>query len=265
MSPLSNDVTDTPLDVPIDRRTLARRAAALGLAASAGPVLSPGRAARAQEATPASGTAVPSPRLLSPDDCALALVDFQPGVALLVKSIDSQQLINNVAGIAEAAKVFGVPTVLSTVGAEMNRDPLLAEIQGVFPDQRPIDRSSLNAWEDPDFVAAIEATGRRKLVMAGLYTEICLALVGLSAAAAGYEVYALVDVSGGLSDTAHEAAVQRMIQAGITRVTWMAVMAEWQRDWARTQTIPCLMDVARAHGGAYALQAQLFAAQGGGG
>ena len=100
--------------------------------------------------------------------------------------------------------------------------------------------------------------------MAGLYTEICLALVGLSAVAAGYEVYALVDVSGGLSHTAHEAAVQRLAQAGIAPVTWLAVMSEWQRDWTRTETVPGLWEVARAHGGAYALQAQLVEARDGG-
>jgi len=253
---------DAPADRSLDRRAFARQAVALGLAAGAGGTLTAGRA---QDATPSAERAAPAPSLLSPDNCALALVDHQPGVALLVKSIDLQLLINNAAGIAGAAKVFGVPTVLSTVGAATNRDPLLAEIQAVFPDQRPTDRSGLNAWEDPAFVAAVEATGRRKLVIAGLYTEICLSLTALSALAAGYEVYALVDVSGGLSQTAHDAALQRMIPAGVVPVTWLAVMSEWQRDWTRGETVPGLLAVARAHGGAYALQAQRFAAQGGNG
>jgi nicotinamidase-related amidase len=256
-SQLQESLTDQPIG---------RRAFALGLAATAGGALTAGRAAVAQEATPAAGEtggAGPSPRLLTPGNCVLALVDYQPGVALLVTSIDLQLLINNVTAIAKAADAFAVPTVLSTVGATFNQDPLLAEIQAVFPDQQPIDRSGLNAWEDPAFVTAIAATGRRKLVVAGLYTEICLTLVSLSAAAAGYEVYALVDVSGGLSQTAHDTALQRMIQAGVTPVTWMAVMSEWQRDWTRTETAAGLFEVAREHGGAYALQAQLAAARGG--
>ncbi len=252
-----------PEDQTIDRRTFAHRAVGLGLAAAAGMVTE--RAAHAQKATPPTsetGGPGPSPRLLSPDNGALVLVDQQPGVALLVKTIDLQLLINNAAGIAEAARVFGVPTVLSTVGAEFNRDPLLAEIQSVFPNQTPIDRSGLNAWEDPAFVAAVEATGRRKLIIAGLYTEICLTMVSLSAQSAGYEVYALVDVSGGLSQTAHDAAIQRMSQAGVMPVTWMAVMSEWQRDWTREETATGLFEVAGRHGGAYALQAQLTAARG---
>ncbi|MDQ3692337.1 MAG: isochorismatase family protein [Chloroflexota bacterium] len=246
-------------------RPLARRSLALGLAAGAVGAIAGGRTATAQESTPASdamGGPGPSPRLLSPDNSALVLVDYQPGVALLVQTMDLQLLINNVAAITEAAAVFNVPTVLSTVGATFNRDPLLAEIQAVYPDQQPIDRSGLNAWEDPAFVAAVEATGRRKLIIGGLYTEICLTLVSLSAIAAGYEVYALVDVVGGLSHTAHDAAIQRLIQAGVTPVTWMAVMSEWQRDWTRTETAG-LFQVAAAHGGAYALQAQLAAARGG--
>lgn len=264
-----NDRLAYPLTPPTDRR-FARRAftqgaAALGLAASASG-LAPARTALAQEATPSSTAldgAGPSPRLLSPTNSALLLVDQQPGVALLVKTIDLQLLIENVAGIAEAAQVFGVPTILSTVGAEFNRDPLLAEIQAVFPDQQPIDRSGLNAWEDPAFVAAVAATGRRKLIIAGLYTEICLTMVSLSAAAAGYEVYALVDVSGGLNQTAHDAAIQRMTQAGVTPVTWMAVMSEWQRDWTRQDTAAGLFAVAAEHGGAFALQAQLAVARAG--
>lgn len=254
------------LNPSLAQRPVARRTVALGLAAGAAGALARERTAAARTATPAAtelGGAGPSPRLLSPENCALALVDYQPGVALLVQTMDLQLLINNAAAIAEAAAVFQVPTILSTVGATFNRDPLLTEIQAVFPAQHPIDRSGLNAWEDPAFVAAIEATGRRKLVIGGLYTEICLTLVCLSAAAAGYEVYALVDVSGGLSQTAHDAAVQRMIQSGVTPVTWMAVMSEWQRDWTRTETAAGLNQVAAAHGGAFALQAQLFAARGG--
>jgi len=247
-------------------RPVARRSLALGLAVGAVGAIAGGRTATAQESTPASdamGGPGPSPRLLSPDNSALVLVDYQPGVALLVQTMDLQLLINNVAAISEAAAVFNVPTVLSTVGAAFNRDPLLAEVQAVFPDQQPTDRSGLNAWEDPAFVTAVEATGRHKLIIGGLYTEICLTLVSLSAVAAGYEVYALVDVSGGLNHTAHNAAIERMIQAGVTPVTWMAVMSEWQRDWTRAETAAGLFQVAAAHGGAYALQAQLAAARGG--
>jgi nicotinamidase-related amidase len=254
---MNTDLTHSP-------STVTRRSALAGLGAAGAGLAFARRPAAAQEEAPSpSGVtgAGPAPSLLSPDNSALLLVDQQPAVALLITSIDLQLLVNNVTAIAKAAKVFGVPTVLSTVGAAVNRDPLLTEVQAVFPEQEPIDRSGLNAWEDPAFVAAVEATGRRKLIVAGLYTEMCLAYASLSAQAAGYEVYALVDASGGLSQIAHDAAIQCMIQAGIVPVTWGAVMLEWQRDWLRQETVAGLGAVAAEHAGPYVLQAQIAAAQ----
>ena len=255
---MTTDLTRSPSPVT-------RRAALAGLgAAGAGLALAAVRPATAREAPPSPGLtgAGPAPSLLSPDNSALLLVDHQPGLALQITTIDVQLLVNNVTAITKAAKVFGVPTVLSTVGAAVNRDPLLAAVQAVFPEQEPIDRTGMNAWEDPAFVAAVEATGRRKLIIAGLYTEMCLAYVSLSAQAAGYEVYALVDASGGLSHLAHDTALQRMIQSGVAPITWMSVMLEWQRDWVqRPQTIAGLSAISAEHGGPYVLQAQIAAAR----
>ncbi len=254
---------ETLANLRMDRRTL------LGLAAGSAGAMALGQVARVQAATlgsPQAGqtavAAAPSSRLLTPDNCALTLVDHQPQVALAIRSIDLQLLINNTAGMAEAAKVYNVPTILSTVLAGPAHDPIFPEIQTVFPTQHPIDRLTMNAWEDPAFVAAVAATGRRKLVMAGLWTEVCLAQMALSALDAGYEVYILVDVSGGVSPITHDAAVQRLVQAGAVPVTWLAVMSEWQRDYTRSKTLPGFTKIGKEHGGAVALGVAIFEAQG---
>ncbi|GAB4198472.1 MAG: hydrolase [Roseiflexaceae bacterium] len=159
---------------------------------------------------------------------AIVLIDHQPFVAFPVRSISAEELTNNVTALAKVAKVLEVPTILTTINAKGGplADPLFLQLQRVFPEVEPIDRHNTNAWSDPAFVEAVKATGRRKLVMCGLWTEVCLAQTVLSALQDGYEVYFVSDCSGGVSREAHEDAKARMIQAGARPITWQAVMAE---------------------------------------
>ncbi len=189
--------------------------------------------------------------LLTPQNCAVIFIDHQPQMVFGVLSIDRQTLVNNVVGLARAARTFEVPTVLTTVAAQEFSGPIIPQLGEVFPDHTPIDRSTVNAWEDEKFIAAVKATGRKKLVMAGLWTEVCLAFPVLCALAEGYEVYAVADASGGVSAEVHQMAMQRMIQAGATPVTWMQVMLEFQRDWARKATYDAVLGIIKDHGGAY--------------
>lgn len=189
--------------------------------------------------------------LLTPDNSALILIDFQPQMFFGVQSIDRQLLINNVVGLAKSAKIFRVPTILTTVAAESFSGPLLSEIKDIFPAHEVIDRTSMNSWEDENFVRAVEKTGRKKLIMAALWTEVCLAFPVISAIEADYEVYAVADASGGTSKVAHDMAMQRMIQAGAVPVTWLQVLCEFQRDWARQETYDAVLKVSREHTGAY--------------
>ncbi|MFF4568434.1 hydrolase [Streptomyces sp. NPDC001410] len=198
-------------------------------------------------------TASPSPDLLTPDNCAVLFVDHQPQMFFGTGSGDRTAIINATVGLAKAAKVFDVPVVLSTVAAESFSGPLMPQLADVFPDQKIVDRTTMNAWEDAAFVEAVKATGRRRIVMAGLWTEVCVVLPALSALAQGYEVYVVTDACGGVSPQAHEHAVQRMIQAGAVPVTWVQVLLELQRDWARTETYVPVTEVVKQHGGAYGL------------
>ncbi|MFE3650032.1 MULTISPECIES: hydrolase [unclassified Streptomyces] len=198
-------------------------------------------------------TAAPSPDLLTPDNCAVLFIDHQPQMFFGTGSGDRTAIINSTVGLAKAAKVFDVPVVLSTVAAESFSGPILPQLSEVFPDETIVDRTSMNAWEDAAFVEAVKATGRKKLVLAGLWTEVCIVLPALSALTQGYEVYVVTDASGGVSPKAHEHAIQRMVQAGAVPVTWVQVLLELQRDWARTETYPSVMDVVKEHAGAYGL------------
>jgi len=191
--------------------------------------------------------------LLTPKNSALVLIDHQPQMFFGVQSIDRQTLVNNVVGLAKSAKVFNVPTILTTVAAESFSGPLFPELQAVFPDQKPIDRTTMNSWEDKNFVAAVEKTGRKKLIMAALWTEVCLVFPVISAIEAGYEVYIVVDASGATTVEAHQMAIQRMIQAGAVPVTWLQVLLEFQRDWARQETYEPVLEIAKDHAGAYGL------------
>ncbi|MPY30108.1 hydrolase [Streptomyces adustus] len=198
-------------------------------------------------------TAAPSPDLLTPDNCAVLFIDHQPQMFFGAASGDRTAIINATVGLAKAAKAFDVPVVLSTVAAESFSGPIMPQLPEVFPDQQIIDRTTMNAWEDANFVEAVKATGRKKLVFAGLWTEICIALPALSAIAQGYEVYVVTDASGGVSPQAHEHAIQRMAQDGAVPVTWVQVLLELQRDWARSETYMPVMDVVKEHAGAYGL------------
>lgn len=174
--------------------------------------------------------------LLTPDNCALMLIDHQPFQFAGLRSHDTQTIINNVVALAKTAKIFNVPTLLSTV-LEERGGLLLKPLQEVFPDQKPINRTFINSWEDERVVDWVKQTGRKKIVIAALWTEVCLALATIQALGEGYEVYIVTDASGGVSDEAHEMAVQRMVQAGAVPITWTVFGAELQRDWARTETV----------------------------
>ena len=189
--------------------------------------------------------------LLNPDNCALIMIDFQPQMFFGIQSIDRQTLINNAVGLAKAAKVFNVPAILTTVAAESFSGPNLPQLQEVFPDIKPIDRTNMNCWEDERVVEAVERNGRKKLVMAGLWTEVCIAYPALSAMEEGYEVYFVADACGDVSATAHDMAVQRMIQAGAVPMNWLQVLLELQRDWARQETYEAVINVVKEHAGAY--------------
>ncbi|MET8403606.1 hydrolase [Streptomyces sp900116325] len=198
-------------------------------------------------------TAAPSPDLLTPENCAVLFVDHQPQMFFGTGSGDRTAIINATLGLAKSAKAFDVPVVLSTVAAESFSGPIMPQLAAVFPGQEIIDRSTMNAWEDSSFVEAVKATGRKKLVIAGLWTEVCVVLPALSAISQGYEVYVVTDASGGVSPQAHEHAIQRMVQGRAIPVTWVQVLLELQRDWARTETYVPVTEVVKEHGGAYGL------------
>jgi nicotinamidase-related amidase len=186
--------------------------------------------------------------LLTPDNCCLVLIDHQPFQVAGLRSHDTQTMINNVVGLAKSAKVFGVPTLLTTV-LEKQGGYLIQQLQDVFPEQKPIDRTFINTWEDARCVDWVKSTGRRKIVMAALWTEICLAMPAIQALGDGYEVYIVTDASGGVSLEAHEMAIQRMVQAGAVPITWMGFGSELQRDWARKATVPALAQMLVDHSG----------------
>src|SRR5213594_3998820 len=169
--------------------------------------------------------------LLTPKESVLLLIDHQPFQFANLHSHEPTMVVNNVIGLAKTAKVFGVPTILTTV-VEERGGFLIKGLQDVFPEQKPINRTFINTWQDPRVVEAVKRTRRKKVVMAALWTEICLAMPAIQAQGEGYEVYVVTDASGGVSVEAHEVAIQRMVQAGAIPITWMVFPAELQRDWA---------------------------------
>jgi nicotinamidase-related amidase len=189
--------------------------------------------------------------LLNPQNSALILIDFQPQMTFGVANIDRQALFNNVILLAKAAKIFNVPTILTTVETKSFSGNMWPQLLDIFPDQEPVERSSMNSWEDAKLVAAVAATGRKKLIMAALWTEVCLTFPALEALQAGYEVYAVEDASGGTSVAAHNAAMRRIEQAGVVPVTALQVLLEYQRDWARKDTYNAVIEVVKEHCGAY--------------
>jgi nicotinamidase-related amidase len=203
-----------------------------------------------------------NPNELTIENSVLVLIDHQPGVALAVQSIDHSLLMNNVAGLAQVAKDLGVPTVLTTVGAQGSVlvDPIVKEISDVFPDITPIDRPSSHAWSHPDVRAAVDATGRRKLVIAGLVTEVCLVQSVLAARKDGFEVYFVSDCSGGVTKEAHDDAKVRMTMAGAKPINWMALTGEWAPYWASPERA-ALTNVTSQRGGSAGLVVDYLMAQ----
>src|SRR5436189_2408999 len=189
--------------------------------------------------------------LLTPDNCVVTQIDLQPQMLFGVSNFDRQSIINNNLVLAKAARVFEVPVVLSTVETKGFSGHIWPQIQAIFPNQVPIERSSMNSWDDRNFVAAIEQSGRRKIVLAGLWTETCVALPTVQAIHDNYEVYVVEDCCGDVNQLAHDNAMKRVIQAGAKPVTALSVMLEWQRDWAEKDTYDAVMDIVKSHFGAY--------------
>ncbi len=195
----------------------------------------------------------PKLELLTPDNCTLILIDHQPQMTFGVASIDRQLLKNNVLGLAKAAKVFGIPTILTAVESKSFSGDIWPEIVDLCHDRPVFERSSMNAWEDEPFKAEVRRIGRKKLVMAALWTEVCLTFPVLEAMQDGYEVYFVEDASGGTSESAHNMAVHRMMQAGAVPLTWQQFLLEMQRDWSRKETYDGTLEIVMEHGGAYGI------------
>jgi nicotinamidase-related amidase len=191
--------------------------------------------------------------LLTPDNSVVALIDLQPQMLFGVGNFDRQMVINNNVLLSKAAKVFGVPSILSTVETKGFSGNLWPQIQAIYPDQAPIERSSMNSWDDQNFVSAVERTGRKKLVLAGLWTETCVALLTVQALHDGYDVYVVEDCCGDVTALAHQNAMTRVVQAGAKPVSALSVMLEWQRDWALKGTYDAVMDIVKTHCGAYGM------------
>jgi len=191
--------------------------------------------------------------LLTPDNCVLAIIDLQPQMLFGVANFDRQTIINNNVALLKAAKVFEVPVVLSTVETKSFSGNMWPQIQAIFPNQSPIERSSMNSWDDRNFVAAIEKSGKKKIVLTGLWTETCVALPTIQAIHDGYEIYVVEDCCGDVSQLSHDNAMKRVIQAGAKPVTALSVMLEWQRDWAEKDTYDAIMDIVKTHFGAYGM------------
>ena len=199
--------------------------------------------------------------LLRPQDSVLVLIDHQPFQLTNLNSHDPHAVVNASAALAKAAKAFNVPTILTSVIAERG-GLIFPQITNVFPGQEVIDRTWVNTWEDKKVVDAVKATGRKQLIIAGLWTEVCVAMPTIQALGEGWDVTVITDACGGCSVEAHEVAIHRMIRAGANMMTWLALMSEWQRDWARLETAGLVTDILIQHaagsGIAYLWEQQLL-------
>jgi len=191
--------------------------------------------------------------LLTPSNCVLTMIDLQPQMLFGVTNFDRQDIINANTILAKAARVFDIPTVLSTVETKSFSGRIWPQIAAIFPDHSPIERSSMNSWDDENFVAAVKRTGKKKIVLAGLWTETCVALATVQALFDGFDVHVVEDCCGDVSALAHENAMRRVIQAGAKPVTALSVMLEWQRDWGERDTYDAVMDIVKTHCGAYGM------------
>ena len=195
--------------------------------------------------------AAPGKLLLSPKDHTLIMIDFQSQMAFATKSIDAVNLRTNAALISNAAKGFGVSTILTTVAEKSFSGPMFSEITDAFPGQKLLDRTSMNTWEDAAVIRQVNEIGKGRLVLAGLWTSVCIVGPALSALDQGFEVYVITDACGDVSTEAHERAVERMVQAGARPMTSLQYLLELQRDWARTETYESTTGIAKVFGGAY--------------
>jgi nicotinamidase-related amidase len=192
--------------------------------------------------------------LLTPDNSQLLFIDQQPQMAFGVQSIDRQMLKNNVVALAKAAKVFDVPTTITTVETESFSGHTYPELLAVYPEHNILERTSMNSWDDQNVRDALAANARKKIVVSGLWTEVCNLMFALCAIReGGYEIYMVADASGGTSVDAHKYAMDRMVQAGVIPVTWQQVLLEWQRDWARKETYNATIALVAEHSGAYGM------------
>lgn len=191
--------------------------------------------------------------LLTPDNCVVAFIDLQPQMLFGVANFDRQSIINANQILAKAARVFDIPVILTSVETKSFSGNFWPHMLSIFPNQPIIERSSMNSWDDPGFVSAVQQTGRKKLIISGLWTETCVALPTIQAIHDGYEIYVAEDCCGDISDLAHRNAMQRVVQAGAKPVTAMSVMLEWQRDWAQRDTYDAVIDIVKTHCGAYGI------------
>jgi nicotinamidase-related amidase len=190
-------------------------------------------------------------KLYTPQDSVVVFIDHQPQMTFGVANIDRGTLMNNVILLAKVAKEFGVPAIVSAVETESFSGYVWPQLLDVFPGQPVVERSSMNAWDDAGFRAAIEATGKKNIILTGLWTEVCVAWPAVEMIGAGYNIYVVEDCCGATSEVAHQAALSRMVQAGAIRLTTIAALLEWQRDWARREHYDALMGLIKQHGGAY--------------
>jgi nicotinamidase-related amidase len=254
------------------RNFMGLAAGAIAVPATSGLVLAQGDPSRGREAPKPAQTGVPERRsaksgltglsaLLNPEECVVVLIDHQPFQFANLHSHEPTMIVNNVIGLAKVAKAFKVPVILTTV-VEARGGKIIKGLQEVFPDQKPVDRTYINAWQDKRIVDLVNGTGRRKLILAGLWTEMCVAMPTIHALGEGYDVHIVPDASGGVSVEAHDMAVRRMVQAGAVPITWGGLTGEWQRDWARESTLADLARIRAEHGGgsgiAFAWELQLL-------
>lgn len=196
----------------------------------------------------------PKLEVLTPQNSQLIFIDQQPQMAFGVQSIDRQTLKNNVVGLAKSAKAFDIPTIITTVETDSFSGHTYPELLEVFPEIPLLERTSMNSWDDQKVRDTLTENGRNKVVVSGLWTEVCNTTFALSAMLeGGYEIYMVADASGGTSEDAHKYAMDRMVQAGVVPVTWQQVLLEWQRDWARRDTYDATTGIAKEHGGAYGI------------
>ena len=181
--------------------------------------------------------------LLTPENAAFLLIDYQPAQLAAVRSMDHALLMKNAVSTVRTIKTFGVPVVHSTVNVASGQGPTLPELAGLLAEDKPLDRTTVNSWEDIEFVQAVHATGRRKLIICALWTEICMAFTALDALREGYEVYPVVDAIAGTSPEAHRAGLDRVMQAGGQPVSWVSLACELQRDWARQDTVAAIVEI----------------------